>query len=73
MNKTCSEYQAELQHCIDQLMEVGRYEQALEFVALVGLPKDSVVISQVSVTNALCLHVAEGICFLKVVCYVNIP
>lgn len=68
-NKTCSEYQAELQHCIDQLTEVGRYQQGLEFVTLVGLPKDSVVIAQVSVTYALCLlRVEKGICFLKVVC-----
>jgi hypothetical protein len=53
-DKTSSEYQAELQHCIDQLMEVGRYQQGLDFVTLVGLPKESVVIAQVSITYALC-------------------
>jgi hypothetical protein len=52
-NKTCSEYQAELQHCIDQLTEIGRYQQDLEFMALVGVPKDSIVIAQISVTYAL--------------------
>jgi hypothetical protein len=34
-------------------MEVGRYQQGLDFVTLVGLPKESVVIAQVSITYAL--------------------
>lgn len=57
-NKCYAEHQAELQHCVDQLVQNGRYQQALKFVSLVGLPKDSVVIAQVSVsyTTVLCLQ-----------------
>jgi hypothetical protein len=57
-NKNCTEYQAELQHCIVQLVESGRYQQGLDFVTLVELPKDSVVIAQVSLSHTaiLCLQ-----------------
>jgi hypothetical protein len=64
-NKNSTEYQAELHHCIHQLMEAGRYQQGLDFVMLVGLPKETVVIAQVSITYALCFHVVEGIGFVK--------
>jgi hypothetical protein len=47
-DKSCTEYQAELKHCIEQLVEIGRYQRGLDFVTLVGLPKDSIVIAQVS-------------------------
>jgi hypothetical protein len=38
-------------------VESGRYQQGLDFVTLVGLPKDSVVIAQVSLSHTaiLCL------------------
>ena len=56
--KSSTKYQAELQHCVDQLVESGRYQQGLDFVTLVGLPKDSVVIAQVSISYRaiLCLQ-----------------
>ena len=46
---TCPEYQSELEKCLDQLVQVGKYQQALDFSMLVGLPKDTVLIAQVSV------------------------
>jgi hypothetical protein len=48
-DRSAAEHQAELKHCIDQLLEIGQYQQGLDFVTLVGLPKDSVVIAQVSI------------------------
>ncbi|PSN58102.1 hypothetical protein C0J52_06504 [Blattella germanica] len=45
-SKTSSDYQAELQQCLHRLIEVGKYQQALEFSKLVGLPKDSIVVAQ---------------------------
>ncbi|KAJ4434547.1 hypothetical protein ANN_23109, partial [Periplaneta americana] len=45
-NKSCTEYQEELQRCVDQLVTVGSYQEALQFVSLVELPKDSVILAQ---------------------------
>jgi hypothetical protein len=66
-NKSYTKYQAELQHCIDQLVERGRYLQGLDFVTLVGLPKDSVVIAQVSFLTHSNSLLTEGLYSLKVV------
>ncbi|KAJ9593528.1 hypothetical protein L9F63_014921, partial [Diploptera punctata] len=43
---TSAEYQEELYRCLCQLVEVGNYQQALNFSTLVGLPEDSILISQ---------------------------
>ncbi|XP_069672308.1 spatacsin [Periplaneta americana] len=45
-NKSSTEYQEELQHCVDQLVTVCSYQEALQFVSLVELPKDSVILAQ---------------------------
>jgi hypothetical protein len=63
-DKSCAEYQTELQHCIDQLVEIGRYEEGLHFVSLVGLSKDSVVIAQVSVSCIQSFIVQKGYVFI---------
>ncbi|KDR22519.1 hypothetical protein L798_02233, partial [Zootermopsis nevadensis] len=59
-DKGCTEYQAELKHCVDQLVENGRYQQGLDFVSLVGLPKDSVMIAQDLQLLWTCMSLAEG-------------
>ena len=48
-SKFSSDYQKELERCLDQLVEAGKYQQALDFSVLVGLPKDCVLIAQVSI------------------------
>jgi hypothetical protein len=70
-NKSCTEYQEELQHCVNHLVEVGRYQQGLDFVTLLGLPRDSVVIAQVSIPHTLNLFYKRGRFFGSCLLYGN--